>query len=123
MKLVRWNSKLSEQTSHTAISVSSPLFTCSQYADQLYGPELTHNEDSPQGEEDVATALAQEVEKLRGSSEQSPRRFQAINSGAKHVVFIKCQPPVDPVELVHYILSDVMKTKQHKSRCATVFCL
>ena len=87
----------------------------SQYADQLYGPELTHNEDSPSDNEDIAAALAQEAEKLRGS-EQNPRRFQAINSGAKHVVFIKCRPPVDPVELVHYTLSDVLKTKQHKSR-------
>ena len=94
-----------------------------QYADQLYGPELTHNKDSPSDDEgeDIASALAQEVEKLRGGSEQSPRRFQAINSGAKHVIFIKCHSPVDPVELVHYILSDVMKTKQHKSRCVNCF--
>ena len=88
-----------------------------QYADQLYGPESAHNKDSPSDskDEDIATALAQEVEKLRGS-EQMPRRFQAISSGAKHVVFVQSHPPVDPVELVHYTLSDVMKTKQRKSR-------
>jgi tRNA acetyltransferase TAN1 len=29
---------------------------------------------------------------------------------------MKCHPPVDPVELVHHILMDVMKSKKKKSR-------
>ena len=95
-----------------------------QYADQLYGPESspsTHASDSPAAsdDEDIAATLAEEVRELRGS-EHKPRRFQANISGAKHVVFIQCRPPVDPVKLVHHILSDVMKTQQHKSRYSLV---
>lgn len=83
-----------------------------QYADQMYGPEIISNEGD---EDDVAFSLAQEVDRLRGN-ELKPRRFQAIDSGTKHVVFVQCQPPVDPVGLVHHILSDVLKTKSNKSR-------
>ena len=39
------------------------------------------------------------------------RRFQAVNSGAKHVVFIKCRDPVDPCLLVHHMLSDMLSTQ------------
>ena len=56
-----------------------------------------------------------EVNELRGG-EVRPKRFQAIETGAKHLVFVQCHPPVDPVELVYHTLSDIMKTKQHKSR-------
>ena len=88
-----------------------------EYADQLYGPESAHIEDSPGDNEgeDVATTLEQEVHRLRGS-EQQPRRFQASSSGAKGTVFIQCRPPVEPVELVHHTLTDVMTKRQHKSR-------
>ena len=48
---------------------------------------------------------------------EKERRFQAVNSGAKHVVFIKCREPVEPCQLVHYMLSDMLSTKVHKSRC------
>jgi len=47
---------------------------------------------------------------------EKERRFQAVNSGAKHVVFIKCREPVEPCQLVHYMLSDMLSTKVHKSR-------
>lgn len=78
----------------------------------MYGPELSPSDGSPV-EEDVASSLTQEVNRLRGSE---PRRFQAINSGAKHLIFVQCHLPVDPVQLVYLILSDLMKTKQCKSR-------
>lgn len=85
----------------------------------MYGPESEAKEE-PTEAKDIAMTLAEEVHGLRGS-EQKPRRFQATNSGAKHVVFIHCCPPVDPVKLVHYILSDVLKTKVHKSRYIHVY--
>ena len=89
-----------------------------QYADQLYGPEsplLTEHSDDKDKDLNVETAIAREVQCLRGS-ECKPRRFQATNSGAKHVVFIRCHPPVVPEILVHHMLSDVMKTKVSKTR-------
>ncbi len=44
------------------------------------------------------------------------RRFRAVNSGARHVVFIQCSSEVDPTELVHTMLSDIHATKIAKSR-------
>lgn len=84
----------------------------------MYGPESEAKEESS-GAKDIAMTLAEEVHGLRG--DQKPRRFQATNSGAKHVVFIHCCPSVDPVKLVHFILSDILKTKVHKSRCVEYF--
>ena len=84
-----------------------------QYADQLYGPELSAD-DTPSSE-DVALSLAQEVDKLRGS-EQKPRRFKAVDTGTKHLVFVKCHPPVDPVQLVHHMLASVMEAGESKAR-------
>ena len=83
----------------------------------MYGPESEAKEEYSGDNEakDIAITLAQEVQRLRGG-EKKPRRFQAISSGAKHIVFIRCCPPTDPVNLVHYILSDILKTKQPKSR-------
>ena len=85
-----------------------------QYADQLYGPE-PNGDDTPSSGDDVSLKLAQEVDKLRGS-EEKPRRFQAVDTGTKHLVFVKCHPLVDPVLLVHHMLSSVKEAKEHKAR-------
>lgn len=44
-----------------------------------------------------------------------------MNSGAKHVVFIRCRDPVDPCRLVHHMLSDMLSTRVHKSRCVYIY--
>lgn len=49
-------------------------------------------------------------------TEVTERRFRSMNSGAKHVVFIKCSPEINPTELVHSMLSDIHTTKIRKSR-------
>ncbi|XP_030635461.1 THUMP domain-containing protein 1 [Chanos chanos] len=92
-----------------------------EYADNLYGPEnLADTEDSnteDEGEDpdDAETALKKEVTKIRSSTEKQQRRFQALDSGAANVVFIRTQN-IDPAELVHQILEDLYQTKKRKSR-------
>ena len=40
-----------------------------------------------------------------------------MDSGAKHVAFIRCSEEVEPTQLVHRMLSDINTTKVKKSRC------
>ena len=39
-----------------------------------------------------------------------------VNTGAKHVVFIRCLEEVDPCQLVHHMLSDIATSGVRKSR-------
>ena len=99
-----------------------------QYADELYGPEFpiselssSDDEDSTEktvsGEEDIEESIAEEVKALKGQrKKKQERRFQSVLSGAKNVVFVECRAPVDPVQLVHRILSDVKVTGLQKTR-------
>ena len=45
--------------------------------------------------------------------------LQVVNSGAKHVVFIRCLEDVDPCQLVHHMLTDIATTGVRKSRSTT----
>lgn len=56
------------------------------------------------------------MEEMRNTSGEVIRRFQAVNTGTKHLVFVRCQPPVDPVVLVHHMLSSLVELKEHKAR-------
>lgn len=66
---------------------------------------------------DIEAAVAKEIERLKGKGKGSrPRRFQAVNTGAKHVVFIRCLEEIDPCRLVHHILTDIASSGVKKSR-------
>ncbi|KAL1005150.1 hypothetical protein UPYG_G00055200 [Umbra pygmaea] len=89
-----------------------------EYADLLYGPENFKEPEESGGEEDdddVEAALKKEVMQLKASSGKRERRFQAMDSGANNVIFIKTKN-LDPDKLVHHILSDLHVTKKKKSR-------
>ena len=58
---------------------------------------------------DVDAAISQELESLK--KKPSRRRFQALDSGAKNVVFIQCEDVVCPNELVHFMLTDIAATR------------
>ncbi|KAL4624444.1 THUMP domain-containing protein 1-like [Arapaima gigas] len=93
----------------------------SEYADQLYGPEKfadSAESDSDDGadEDDAEAELKKEVKQIRSSMQKRERRFQALDSGANNVVFIRTQNLADPSKLVHHILEDLHKTKKMKSR-------
>ncbi|XP_077575845.1 THUMP domain-containing protein 1 [Stigmatopora nigra] len=92
-----------------------------EYADKIYGPEKFeedlqggNGEENPQ-EEDVEDALKKEVAHLRAADGVLERRFQALESGANNVVFIRTHN-LETDRLVHHILSDLHSTKKNKTR-------
>uniref|UniRef100_A0A3B4AM76 THUMP domain-containing protein 1 n=1 Tax=Periophthalmus magnuspinnatus TaxID=409849 RepID=A0A3B4AM76_9GOBI len=95
----------------------------SEYADVLYGPEKVSkrnglredSEEEEEEDEDVEAALKREVEQLKGAQVKQQRRFQALESGANNVIFIKTHN-LESDKLVHHILSDLHTTKKKKSR-------
>ncbi|XP_060947893.1 THUMP domain-containing protein 1 [Limanda limanda] len=93
----------------------------SEYAEELLGPEkLQENtggssSDEEAEEEDVEVALKKEVAQLKASGAKQQRRFQAMESGANNVIFIRTQN-LESDKLVHHILSDLHTTKKKKSR-------
>lgn len=99
-----------------------------EYADKLYGPEKLQQAEASSSEEeevadgaeeeeeeDVDTALKKEVAQIKASSGKQERRFQALESGANNVIFIRTQN-LESDKLVHHILSDLHTTKKKKSR-------
>nr|XP_046226658.1 THUMP domain-containing protein 1 [Scatophagus argus] len=92
-----------------------------EYADKLYGPEKlqddngSSSEEQDAEEEDVDVALKKEVAQLQASGAKRERRFQALDSGANNVIFIKTQN-LESDKLVHHILCDLHTTKKKKSR-------
>ncbi|XP_068445115.1 THUMP domain-containing protein 1 [Clinocottus analis] len=91
-----------------------------EYADELFGPEkLQENNgsssDDDEAEEDVDVALKKEVAQLKAAVVKQERRFQALDSGANNVIFIKTKN-LECDKLVHRILSDLHATKKKKSR-------
>ncbi|XP_061088062.1 THUMP domain-containing protein 1 [Conger conger] len=93
-----------------------------EYADELYGPEKFSDVDDGDSdandsadEDDAEAALKKEVKQIRSSTQKMERRFQALDSGANNVIFIRTQH-LDPEKLVHHILQDLHTTKKKKSR-------
>ncbi|XP_008292114.1 THUMP domain-containing protein 1 [Stegastes partitus] len=92
-----------------------------EYADKLYGPEKlqenpgSSSDEEEAEEEDVDVALKKEVAQLQASGAKQERRFQALDSGANNVIFIRTQN-LESDKLVHHILSDLHTTKKKKSR-------
>ncbi|XP_069545734.1 THUMP domain-containing protein 1 isoform X2 [Brachyistius frenatus] len=92
-----------------------------EYADELFGPEKlqdntgSSSEEEEAEEEDVDVALKKEVAQLQASGAKQERRFQALDSGANNVIFIRTQN-LESDKLVHHILSDLHTTKKKKSR-------
>lgn len=54
---------------------------------------------------DFDNAVSQELKELK--EKPAHRRFQSVESGAKNVVFIQCEAPVCPDDLVHYMLTSI----------------
>ncbi|XP_028315383.1 THUMP domain-containing protein 1 isoform X2 [Gouania willdenowi] len=90
--------------------MAEALDLLNEYGDKLFGPEGDTAE-----EEDVDDALQREVAQLRSFGPQHVKRFQALDSGAHNVIFIRTQN-LESDRLVHHILSDISSTKKSKSR-------
>lgn len=112
---------------------------------QLKDNNGSSSEEEESEEEDVDVALKKEVAQLQATGTKQERRFQALDSGANNVIFIKtnnlgkhltlirvgviyilalCNLAInyfscsllEPDKLVHHILSDLHTTKKKKSR-------
>ncbi len=94
----------------------SLYFISKQYGDILYGPEAGPLDSPSDTEEEAVIGEDRETDAAKKKGSKGERRFQSVNSGARHVVFIKCSEQVDPVKLVHFMLSDIHTTQTNKSR-------
>lgn len=65
------------------------VLTYSFASSKLEDNDGSSSEEEEGGEEDVAAALKKEVAQLQGSGSKQERRFQALQSGANNVIFIK----------------------------------
>ncbi|KAB0797048.1 hypothetical protein PPYR_11109 [Photinus pyralis] len=82
-----------------------------------YAPSL---EPEGQGSSEVndkedVDELEREIQALKTLKEKSNHRFQAVESGAKNIVFIRTTLE-DPVKLAQTIIEDIHKTRQQKTR-------
>ncbi|XP_077979935.1 uncharacterized protein LOC144435227 [Glandiceps talaboti] len=84
----------------------------SEYADKIYGPEVMSEESSAaESDDDIEAALKKETQKLKAQNKKKNRRFQAVDSGALNVVFIKAKIP-NPSEFAYEIFSDIAENKK-----------
>ncbi|XP_029910705.1 THUMP domain-containing protein 1 [Myripristis murdjan] len=133
--VVGHHSKRSKGSRELEVGMQGILITCNmnerkctaeafnllnEYADKIYGPEKLQDNDRSSSEEeededDVDAALKKEVAQLQASRVKQKRRFEALDSGANNVIFIRTQN-LEPDKLVHHILSDLHTTKKKKSR-------
>ncbi|CAI2174354.1 11863_t:CDS:2 [Funneliformis geosporum] len=87
-----------------------------EYADKIYKStdENPSVDEGGSDKDDVETSIAKEIAQMK--QPHKSRRFASIQTGANCVVFIKTNPPVNPVQLVHSILTDLYNTGQKKTR-------
>ncbi|XP_043248501.1 THUMP domain-containing protein 1 homolog [Colletes gigas] len=109
----------------------------SEFADEIYGSHTVQDSDNDNTKvstteqddsvnskteqddekDDISTALNKEINELRAEYKKpiAARRFQAVDTGVKNVIFIKSTLP-DPLELVTKIVTELDKTKQQRTR-------
>ncbi|KAI8367965.1 hypothetical protein EDC96DRAFT_505920 [Choanephora cucurbitarum] len=98
-------------------AVKEAIDILSRYGDALYpiDNKETEKEDS---EDDLEAAIAKEVAALKKPKEK--KRFANITTGTDCVAFIRVSPPIEPVKLVHHMLTDLdqkqIKTTRYISR-------
>ncbi|GBB86422.1 hypothetical protein RclHR1_12870004 [Rhizophagus clarus] len=100
-----------------SLCVSECYDLFNEYADKIY----TANEgsdkegsDNEGSDNDVESSIAKEIAQMKES--RKSRRFVSIPTGTNCVVFIKTNPPINPIELVHSILIDLHNTGKKKTR-------
>ncbi|KAG7211888.1 hypothetical protein KM043_011099 [Ampulex compressa] len=99
-----------------------------EFADELYGSQKEQesetlcdkndgNNSIEQTEEDISIALDKEINELKEQYEKpvAARRFQAVDTGVKNVIFIRTNLS-NPLELVNRIVTELDKTKKQRTR-------
>ncbi|ORY93817.1 hypothetical protein BCR43DRAFT_461136 [Syncephalastrum racemosum] len=95
------------------------LFT--QYADEMYpaqskdGDNDENNDDNDdEEEEDFEASIAKELSELKAP--QKNQRVSSIHTDVECLTFIKTKHPIQPVDLVHRILSDLERDQKPRTR-------
>ncbi|KAI8576410.1 hypothetical protein K450DRAFT_257152 [Umbelopsis ramanniana AG] len=88
-----------------------------EYADKLYPAEASkeEEEENEEEEEDIEAMIAKEV-KAMSNKPKSKKRFVNLQTDTDCVLFIRTNPPVDPVSFVHHILTDIKTTQKKRTR-------
>ena len=88
--------------------MSEVINVLTQCADEMYGPETAEGQESvgenEKDTEDVSQSLEKELAELKQT--KRARRFQAVQSPSRNVLFIRCNDDVNPMDLTHRILTD-----------------
>ncbi|KAJ1939825.1 hypothetical protein FBU59_003993 [Linderina macrospora] len=87
-----------------------------QYTEKLY-PGLEAGEESDnEGDEagDIESEIARELEGMKSKSK--PKLFRSLQTTIDCIAFVKCDKRIDPEALVHFMFSDLVKTKQRHTR-------
>ncbi|KAK6640940.1 hypothetical protein RUM44_012638 [Polyplax serrata] len=114
--LCTYNNKLRERN-----CIREACGLLNEFADKLFGTEgnspteIELEADEGNDNVDIDESIKREVESIKAMMNKKPeaRRFQAVESGAKGIVFIRTTVP-DPVKLAYSIMlsmSDVQKSK------------
>ncbi|XP_076247491.1 THUMP domain-containing protein 1 [Calliopsis andreniformis] len=105
-----------------------------EFADEIYGSDAIKDSDNENAkvkkeddsaaeaeednkEDDISIALNKEINELKAEYAKpvNARRFQAVDTGVKNVVFIRSTLP-NPLELVTKIITELDRTKQQRTR-------
>ncbi|KAI8078192.1 uncharacterized protein B0P05DRAFT_542884 [Gilbertella persicaria] len=102
-------------------AVKEALDILSRYGDELYPVEQEDKKDDDEEEEeelDLEASIAKEVAALK--KPKGKKRYANITTGTDCVAFIRVSPPIEPVKLVHHMLTDLnekqIKTTRYISR-------
>ncbi|KAI8922288.1 hypothetical protein DFJ77DRAFT_18150 [Powellomyces hirtus] len=88
-----------------------------EYMEKLYGPqEKMVGEDSDSEEGDVSDLLDKELAQLKNAPTDKKQQFEWRKTNMDCIVFLRTHAPVEPVELVHRLLSDLDQSKQKMTR-------
>ncbi|KAH8549726.1 hypothetical protein BGW37DRAFT_95460 [Umbelopsis sp. PMI_123] len=90
-----------------------------EYADKLYPEEALKEGESEEAEEeedeDIEDMIAKEV-KAMSNKPKSKKRFVSLHTDTDCVLFIRTNPPIEPVSFVHHIMTDIKATQKKRTR-------
>ncbi|KAI8997539.1 hypothetical protein BDB01DRAFT_714404 [Pilobolus umbonatus] len=100
-------------------AVKEAIDILSQYADKLFPESKEEEKEGEEEGDDLEASIAKELESLK-KHDKKRKRFAHIPTGIDCVMFLRTIPPVEPVKLVHDMLTDLdvkqLKTTRYISR-------
>ncbi|KAI8380902.1 uncharacterized protein BYT42DRAFT_494806 [Radiomyces spectabilis] len=102
-------------------AVKEALDVFQDYANVLYPAETTAdtNEDEEDDDDDIEASIAKEVAAMKAPKQK--KRFANISTNTGCLAFIRTLPPIEPVQFVHSILTDINEKQIQKTRYISRF--